>query len=169
MYTSKKKRNKQQKQKIERSLRCPYCGGSVNFVSAKEIYGNTAEKGSYIYVCNNYPQCDSYVNADKKTLKPLGELADGSLRRKRVLAHKSFDRIWKQNIMTRNDSYKWLSEKLNLSTSTRLNKRCHIGMFREYMCNKTIEYSNEIMKNCKKKNQQKPKGVHCQLVEKKTV
>ena len=46
------------------------------------------------YVCSRYPDCDSFVMAHAKTLKPMGSLAGPELRRLRYNAHKEFNRLY---------------------------------------------------------------------------
>ena len=45
------KKNKRQKQK---EMRCPYCGGKVDFRSAEGIYKQDTYK-TMLFVCRNYP------------------------------------------------------------------------------------------------------------------
>lgn len=60
------------------------------------------------YVCSRYPDCDSFVMAHAKTLKPMGSLAGPELRRLRYNAHKEFNRLYQSGIMSKRDAYQWL-------------------------------------------------------------
>ena len=56
------------------------------------------------YVCSRYPDCDSFVMAHAKTLKPMGSLAGPELRRLRYNAHKEFNRLYQSGIMSKRDA-----------------------------------------------------------------
>lgn len=122
-------------------IKCPYCGANGVLKKATEIYGNNAFE-KYVYVCKNYPICNSYVGVHMGTLKPKGIMANGELRNKRIKAHKLFDAIWKNNIMTRKQAYRWLSYELCLEF-----EQAHIANFSNYMCDKTIEVCEKLLSN----------------------
>lgn len=122
-------------------IKCPYCGANGVLKKATEIYGNNAFE-KYVYVCKNYPICNSYVGVHMGTLKPKGIMANGDLRNKRIKAHKLFDAIWKNNIMTRKEAYRWLSYELCLGF-----EQAHIANFSNYMCDKTIEVCEKLLSN----------------------
>jgi ssDNA-binding Zn-finger/Zn-ribbon topoisomerase 1 len=128
-------------------MKCPYCGSKAELRNSSIIYGKDY---GMMYICNNYPLCDSYVGIHKRSFKPLGTLANKELRLLRSQAHTYFDAIWKYrkkqgDRYARKKGYKWLSKKLN----TKL-KYTHIGMFDKNRCNKVIElcepYYIKIMK-----------------------
>lgn len=54
-------------------------------------------------VCSRYPDCDSFVMAHAKTLKPMGSLAGPELRRLRYNAHKEFNRLYQSGIMSKRE------------------------------------------------------------------
>lgn len=120
-------------------IKCPYCGANGILRKASDIYGNNALE-ECVYVCSNYPDCNSYVGVHKGTLTPKGIMADGDLRNKRIKAHKIFDSIWKNNIMTRKEAYRWLSYELCLGF-----EQTHIAKFSNYMCDKTIEACEKLL------------------------
>ena len=71
-----------------------YCGGVIRMVPAEQIYGMTAAKrlglvGENIYQCQN---CNARVGCHKGTTRPLGDVANETLRRcgcgKSLQAHK---------------------------------------------------------------------------------
>ena len=119
-------------------LRC-YCGKPAILKPAAEIYHNPHMTG-YLYVCSNYPKCNSYVGTHPGTKIPLGTLAGPELRRKRILAHKLFDQIWKQGIMSRNQAYVWLSAKLCLPAD-----QTHIALSGEYLCEQVSIESRKVL------------------------
>lgn len=117
-------------------LKCPYCSGSADLEDSIKIY-----KKSYgmCYLCENYPKCDSYVGVHKGSNIPLGTLADSSLRKLRNQTHLLFDEMWINKPKNyRNSAYKWLAEKLNLTSEV-----CHIAMFDESTCLKVIKLLKE--------------------------
>ena len=65
------------------NIKCPYCGARAFLRPASVVYGERAAPGSKLYVCGNYPACDSYVAAHRTSQLPMGTLADKQLRRER--------------------------------------------------------------------------------------
>lgn len=78
------------------------------------------------------------------TQKPKGTLANSELRNKRILAHKVFDSIWKHDIMSRDNAYRWIRDIFSLSS-----KQAHIGQFSEYQCDQLIELCQKVLGNNK--------------------
>jgi hypothetical protein len=73
-------------------ISCPYCNGMAKLQSANRIWPN---KGfSPLYICENYPRCDSYVRCHEGSDRPLGTLANKRLRGLRKTAHDLFDPLW---------------------------------------------------------------------------
>lgn len=115
-------------------MKCPYCGAEVVLRDASYIYSsNKSKEYGKFWVCSNYPKCNSYVGCHKDTDTPLGRLANPRLRCLKMEAHKQFDPLWKSELMTRRQAYKWLSEQLNIPV-----EKCHIGMFDVKECQKVI-------------------------------
>lgn len=120
------------------NLSCPYCGGLALLKDSSVVYGISYGK---IYVCINYPGCDSYVGVHKKNNKPLGTLAKPYLRELRKECHSKFDTLWKENesynerSKARKKAYKWLSGTMGLSK-----KKAHIAMFNEEQCLELLQY-----------------------------
>lgn len=63
----------------------------------------------------------------------MGTLANGTLRHKRILAHKALADLQNYYGMDRSSSYLWLQVKFNLSP-----EQAHIGKFSEEMCEQVI-------------------------------
>ncbi|MBV5347143.1 hypothetical protein JZU46_02855 [bacterium] len=110
---------------------CPYCGKRAELADSIQVY-KTKSYGP-IYLCKCVEGW-AYVGVNKATGKPLGSLADSSLRMLRKQAHNLFDKLWKDGIMTRSKAYSWLSTELNVKQGD-----CHIGMFGDELCIKTIK------------------------------
>ena len=114
-------------------IRCPYCGAQAVLRPAEAVYQSKAKPGRHLYVCARYPLCDSYVGAHEGTLLPMGTLADGDLRNKRIMAHRAFNRLWESGTMKKWQAYKWMQAKFGLRSD-----QAHIAMFSEYMCDQLI-------------------------------
>ena len=130
-----KKRSKTKKQVI-----CPYCGAQALLREGSFLFENPYI--NHLYVCVRYPECDAYVAAHDDTKKPMGSLADEALRKKRLLAHQYFDRLWKgaSPVFTRKQAYNWLSDKLGGHL-----RRMHIGRMGEGMCDLVIRESKRVI------------------------
>ena len=122
-----------------RSFRCPHCGAAMILRPASEIY-HDAKSDRKLYVCHNYPACNTYVAAHPNTDKPMGVPANGDLRNLRIQAHRKFDLIWKNGIMTREEAYRWFADSFGLSL-----RDAHIGMCSEYRCRELIRLCNEVL------------------------
>lgn len=115
-------------------INCPYCGSPAICRPASMVHGDsTLEKGLYLYVCSNWPECDAYVAAHKKDKRPMGTLANGNLRHKRILAHNALKEFQISRHMEKWAVYLWLQGKLGLRED-----QAHIGMFSEKMCDRVI-------------------------------
>ena len=73
------KQKKNRKGLAKDIMYCPYCGGRTELRSADGIYHDNRD-GTMLYVCKNYPRCDTYVRVRPGTMEPIGTLANGRLR-----------------------------------------------------------------------------------------
>ena len=101
---------------------CRYCGGKIRVVPAEQIYGKAAAERlnlqtEYIHQCQN---CNARVGCHKGTKRPLGSVANETLRLKRMETHHVFDSFWRRKGMT----------------------RTHIGGFEMDQCQMTIDLCN---------------------------
>lgn len=140
-----KGKNKAKTTKRTKPPICPYCGATARLVPASEVIKNPQDTIKWAYVCANYPECDSFVAVHTLTKEPMGPLANRELRRLRYEAHKVFDRLWQEGIMTKTDAYRWLSSSLCMK-----GEYAHIGQFSEPYCQKTIDLANEVLRRIKK-------------------
>lgn len=110
---------------------CDYCGKPAELVSSVEIYGRSY--GHNMYRCRS---CDAYVGCHKGTNEPMGRLANPELRRWKIMAHKSFDPLWRHGRFKgfRNVAYDWLASQLGLPI-----EKTHIGMFDVAECKMTVQ------------------------------
>ena len=127
-----------------KTTKCPYCGAHAYMRPASVVHGEKA-RDEYLYVCSRYPKCDAYVTAHRRTCQPMGVLADSSLRRKRMLAHRAFDQLWRGGVMQKWQAYIWMQAKFGLN-----HDQAHIANFSEYMCDELISLCDQALENIKK-------------------
>ena len=119
-------------------IRC-HCGRPAILRSAEGIC-KTHRPGAMVYVCSNYPACNSFVMAHPGTLEPMGTLAPPELRRLRYEAHQQFDQLHKSGLMTRQEAYRWLAYMVQAPMS-----HAHIGYLGEYYCKVVIQESKKLL------------------------
>lgn len=134
-----KKRKKNRKGFSISQMRCPYCGSPVIYRSADGIYHDNS-RGTMLYVCSHYPECDAYVRVHAGTNIPVGSLANHELRTLRRMAHHYFDRLHQSGLMSKQDAYQWLAELISAPLS-----QAHIGYLGEYYCKQVIEESQKLL------------------------
>ena len=125
--------------------RCPYCGSHSGLRSADGIY-RCNDKKTMLYVCSKYPVCDSYVRVHPGTKIPVGTMANRDLRALRNEAHRNFDQLHKQGLMSKEDAYLWLASILAAPLG-----QAHIGYLGEYYCRQVIEASKQQLENAKRR------------------
>lgn len=108
---------------------CPFCGKEAVFMTTKQFYGR--DYGGNIYSCK---PCDAYVGTHGRSKKSLGTMANAELRSYRMLAHASFDLLWKNGEMHRKSAYSWMQEQMDLTP-----KEAHIAMFDIEKCKVLIQ------------------------------
>lgn len=131
------------KKKKMKAIYCPYCGCRAVLQKATAVYKEHALE-EYLYVCSNYPKCDSYVGVHKGTILPKGSLANRNLRHKRILAHRYFDSIWKNGIMSKKNAYRWMQDIFCFNS-----EQAHIGQYSDYMCEQIIAESKKVLETHK--------------------
>ena len=127
------KQNKKRKGMDKSAPRCPYCGSHTILRSADGIYRENSRQ-EMLYVCKNYPACDSYVRVQKGTTIPLGTVANRELRELRAEAHRQFDKLYKRGYMSKHDAYQWLGGILGVPA-----KNAHIAQLSVLSCNLVIQ------------------------------
>lgn len=87
-----------------------------------------------MYICKNYPRCDSYVSCHEKSLLPMGTLANKRLRKLRRMAHDMFDPIWRDtgNDLGRKAAYEAAACVMGIDGEF------HIGQLDEKECEEFI-------------------------------
>ena len=119
------------------TVRCPYCGGRAVLRSSKGIYPDKFDEVP-LYVCINYPECDSYVRADPQSKIPLGTMANRKLRSLRIEAHKYFNKLYEDGYMTKDEAYEALRSYMTLGGKK------HIAELGDYGCMQVIKYCRQI-------------------------
>lgn len=100
------------------NITCPACGSRAYLRPASVVYGDKApDPDAKYYVCGRYPACDCYVAAHRKTMLPMGTLADKALRKKRHDAHVALDSLWKNGVMSRKEAYRAKEARLREQTA----------------------------------------------------
>lgn len=129
------------------AMTCISCHGRVNFHEHNSIvYGRDYGNGM-IYICENFPTCNSCVGAHSDTGKPLGSVAGKSIRTARMAAHKAFDPLWKsgeqdRRFLKREYAYEWLTEFMGMPRPD-----VHIGLFDEAQCKRVMEFSRIMVES----------------------
>lgn len=116
---------------------CQYCSEVSKLVDGSVIYPHRSDlfSKSFYYCDNNHSP--AYVGCHPRSNKPLGTLADKELRGMRNAAHRAFDPLWRNGLMSRSNAYRQLSDYLMIKQSD-----CHIAMFDQEMCRRVIEFTN---------------------------
>ncbi|WP_242996567.1 zinc-finger-containing protein [Lacrimispora amygdalina] len=128
--------------KMKIQIECPYCKAKAILRPASVVYGSTLkEKGRHLYLCTNWPACDAYVSAHKSSLLPMGTLANGDLRHKRIMAHRALSAFQRHGHMETWAVYLWLQMQLGLSR-----EEAHIGRFSAEQCEQVIAACRQAMK-----------------------
>lgn len=109
---------------------CNLCGGKVEYIPNKLIYGKSYGSG-YCYHCT---ECDAYVGTHKPRPKEaLGILANSEMRDMKKKCHALFDPMWKTSAQ-RQTLYVWLAKELGIKIED-----CHFGYFDIETLNKAYE------------------------------
>ena len=126
------------------NIKCPYCGSRALLRPASVVYGEkAADPAAPYYVCARFPACDAYVAAHKKNCLPMGTLANGDLRHKRILAHRALKELQSFRHMEKWAAYLWLQGKLGLNE-----EQAHIGLFSGQMCDMVVSLCRQAMESC---------------------
>ena len=110
---------------------CPYCQTMARLADSKEVYGRSYGR---IYLCSNYPECDSYVGIHRGTKQAKGTMANAELRKIRIRVHHKFDRLWQSGEMKRAEAYGHLASLMGIPKG-----ETHIAMFDLDQCRKALE------------------------------
>ncbi len=110
---------------------CDYCGEHAELVTGRDVYPHRPDLARVrLYRCE---PCGAHVGCHRGTKKPLGRLANASLRAAKMRAHAAFDPLWRGGTMRRGEAYAWLAKALGIDI-----RDCHIGMFDEETCARVV-------------------------------
>lgn len=113
----------------DRKVTCNYCGRFAELHAGPAVYPDRKELlDRQFWVC--WP-CDAWVGCKINSDEPFGELADEGLRAARIAAHKAFDPIWENEILTKQQAYDWLAQALAIPR-----RECKIGLLKLDDCAK---------------------------------
>lgn len=127
---------------------CPYCGAKAQYRPANIIFGKKPEfTGRHYYICSNWPKCDAYVAAHQADKRPMGSLANGDLRHKRLVAHRELNKLQHTSGMSKWAVYVWLAAKMGLTS-----EQAHIGKFTEQQCDQAIRLCREGTRKARKES-----------------
>lgn len=90
-------------------------------------------KHSYFYGCQRFPECKG-THCAHQDGSPMGTPADTGTKKLRIKAHRVFDRIWQDKLMTRKDAYAWMQKTMKLSKT-----EAHISRFDVKACEKLVK------------------------------
>jgi hypothetical protein len=116
---------------------CPYCDKPAELVDSAVIYQGKSYGWAYLCKCVNGW---AYVGCHKGTKRPLGKLADRELRYWKQRAHEALDPIWKEGLLSRNDTYSWLARQMRTLV---IGQPCHIGHFNVEQCQEVVDLCRE--------------------------
>jgi len=117
--------------------KCPYCRGNVllrNYKGTKINVPKHRKEKHPVYICENFPECYSYIGCVPHTTAPLSSLANDKNRKYRDQAHQEFDKLWKKKKMTRTEAYAWLADSMELS-----DKKAHMSRFTTHQCLQAVQ------------------------------
>ena len=110
------------------NITCPACGSRAYLRPASVVYGDKApDPDAKYYVCG------------RKTMLPMGTLADKALRKKRHDAHVALDSLWKNGVMSRKEAYRLLQLSMGLPA-----EEAHIAKFSAARCDEVIALSRRF-------------------------
>lgn len=116
--------------------KCPLCGGKVEYIPSKQLYGSFlkyGEKSGFVYHCK---KCDATVGTHKDNpTEAMGLLADKETRQLRQRNHAMFDKFWK-NKKQRTKYYNKLAQEMGMTE-----EECHFAWFNK----EELERSYQIM------------------------
>lgn len=109
---------------------CRYCGSKVRLRAHPHV-----ERYGPVYACRDQ-ECGARVGTRGDNKTPVGTMARTRLRFWRRKAHRIFDRIWRDGLMSRAAAYAWLANELGLPAEL-----THMALFEVERCERVIELS----------------------------
>jgi len=119
-------------------LTCQYCNGKAILKDSAIVYGRSYGN---LFICENFPTCDTYVGVHRDRDEPLGTLANRELREWRKRSKNLFKPLWQLKTMKRTAAYEWLGQWMQLSKDD-----VHFGKFSLEQCKQAYQIMNEQLK-----------------------
>lgn len=109
------------------SVACPYCGRDAERVRGNVIYPHRPDLADRLFfLCE---PCGAYCGTHRATGKPLGTLANATVRKMRSRVHALFDPYWQGGMWGRKQAYARLATAMGIPF-----EQCHVSMFDEALC-----------------------------------
>lgn len=116
---------------------CSYCGGVATLRPGNVIWPGRDLPS--LYICENYPRCDTYVRCHQGSDRPMGTLAGPRLRKLRGMAHQLFDPLWQvDGVLGREAAYQAAAQVMGAQGEF------HIGSLDESGCESFIDNIDRI-------------------------
>lgn len=105
------------------------CGAKMILRETSKYKWNNGQNRLF-YGCSMFPKCKGTHGAHPNG-EPLGTPADTKTKAARMVAHASFDLLWKpmKAPLTRDEAYLWMQSKLGMTSD-----QAHIGKFTVEQC-----------------------------------
>lgn len=123
---------------------CPYCQTPAELTTGTVMYPHRPDLATLkFWHCK---PCDAYVGCHRSEAgygngtRPLGRLANATLRRAKMAAHAAINPLWREGRLRRSEVYSTLAILMNLGT-----KEAHIGEFDEEQCAKAVKLGNNAL------------------------
>lgn len=105
----------------DRQVLCNFCGRHAELHGGLAVYPDRQDlRDRQFWVCW---ACDAWVGCRRGTDEPYGELADEELRYARIAAHKAFDPVWQNGLVSKREAYAWLASELGIAPAD-----CQLGL-----------------------------------------
>ena len=116
-----------------KTVTCDYCGKNAQLVTGADIYPHREDLRSKnfwrCFPCLAYVGCHEAGNGYGNGTRPLGRLANATLRKAKQAAHAAIDPHWREGRFKRMEVYSKLAKLMKLKSG-----EAHIGEFDEALC-----------------------------------
>lgn len=117
---------------IEHDVKCPECGGRMRLRCSDKVRYDSGRKRLF-YGCENYPTCKGSHGAHPDG-KPMGIPGNQATKDARIRLHTEFDKYWKDQGLSRKESYHKIADILQVPRGT-----AHISNLTVEQCEFVLE------------------------------